>query len=524
MGNLNLADTGLSQDGIIEAIKNSGLGGASLCFCGDSITDDSTSSTGWTDWGWACWFRRVAGDAVTLKKEDVFAVASMGTSHLLSVQLPQVLAGNFDICVTMIGTNDLGSAVDIMGNLETFYATLEANNITGVAIPIIPHSDGESMTDAIAKEAESVNAFLKERAKGSKFMRYVNVIDVVTDFTNGDAVSEYLRDGIHNTRVGASVIGQEVYSGVEDLVSGSQTEAVQTRNNTYDETLNPTGDWLLNGNLTGAGGILQNGATGIAPDEWQFRRSSGAATYSLNSSRKVIDGYGKLESLSIEFSGTGDSNLMTLTVGGNIPSGIVAGDVIEFSCYVDFSGLEGISWCALRGALGATQETDGGETSANGTAPSTLLGMKLSSILTYTNEATYEVRLQAGTVSAASLAGSIDVKKFRSGLSKAVKATGAGDLVYLVRETQTGGTPLSPPVITTERILLVNAIFKNIKINQMTNALIQQGDRELIANADVVLKLNDKIEQGSRKMYVVTNGPVEPAGVNLVYKCIVRDM
>ncbi len=119
----------------------------------------------------------------------------------------------------------------------------------------------------------------------------------------------------------------------------------------------------------------------------------------------------------------------------------------------------------------------------------------------------------------------IDIQsKVKRGLSKAAKATGSGDLVYLVRETQTGGTPLSPPTITTERILLVNAIFKNIKINQMTNSLIQHGDRELIADADVVLKLNDKIEQGSRKMYVVANEPVEPAGVNLVYKCIVRDM
>jgi hypothetical protein len=119
----------------------------------------------------------------------------------------------------------------------------------------------------------------------------------------------------------------------------------------------------------------------------------------------------------------------------------------------------------------------------------------------------------------------IDIQaKIKRGLSKAVSATGAGDLVYLVRETQSGGTPLNPPTITPEKILLVNAIFKNIKINQMTNSLIQQGDRELIADADVVLKLNDKIEQGTRKMYIVSNEPVEPAGAVLVYKPVVRDM
>ena len=119
----------------------------------------------------------------------------------------------------------------------------------------------------------------------------------------------------------------------------------------------------------------------------------------------------------------------------------------------------------------------------------------------------------------------IDIQaKVKRGLARAVNKTGSGDLVYLVRETQSGGTPLAPSTITTERILLVDAIFKNIKINQMTNSLIQAGDRELIASSDVVLKLNDKIEQGSRKMYIVSNEPVEPAGAVLVYKPIVRDM
>ena len=119
----------------------------------------------------------------------------------------------------------------------------------------------------------------------------------------------------------------------------------------------------------------------------------------------------------------------------------------------------------------------------------------------------------------------VDIQaKVKRGLAKAVNKTGSGDLVFLVRETQSGGTPINPPIITTERILLVNAIFKNININQMTNSLIQQGDRELISDSDVELKLNDKIEQGARKMYIISNDPVEPAGVVLVYKTVVRDM
>ena len=119
----------------------------------------------------------------------------------------------------------------------------------------------------------------------------------------------------------------------------------------------------------------------------------------------------------------------------------------------------------------------------------------------------------------------VDIQaKVKAGLAKATNAVGSGDLIYLVRETQTGGTPISPPTITTERILLVNAIFKEIKISQFTNSLIQQGDRRLVCGPDVLLKLNDKIEQGTRKMYIVDVGPVEPSGVVLVYKPVVRDM
>ena len=115
-------------------------------------------------------------------------------------------------------------------------------------------------------------------------------------------------------------------------------------------------------------------------------------------------------------------------------------------------------------------------------------------------------------------------EEIKAGLAEAAEAVGSGDLVYLVRETQTGGTPINPPTITTERILLVSAIFIEIKISQFTSSLIQQGDRRLVCGPDVVLQLNDKIEQGTRKMYVVDVVPVEPSGVVLVYKPVVRDM
>ena len=114
--------------------------------------------------------------------------------------------------------------------------------------------------------------------------------------------------------------------------------------------------------------------------------------------------------------------------------------------------------------------------------------------------------------------------KIANGLAKTNNSLGKGEPVYLVKETQTGGTPISPPTITTERILLADAVFKAIDLNQMASTLIQEGDRELVTKSDVAINLNDKIEQGARKMYVVSATPVEPCGVVLAYESIVRDM
>ena len=119
----------------------------------------------------------------------------------------------------------------------------------------------------------------------------------------------------------------------------------------------------------------------------------------------------------------------------------------------------------------------------------------------------------------------VDIQaKVKAGLAKATAAIGSGDKVYLQRKAESAGTPLNPGEITTESIELVDAIFKTISLSQSDNTLVQLGDRYLISSSDVEIKLNDIITQGSRKMIVVQPSIVEPSGVVLVYKSVVRDM
>lgn len=112
--------------------------------------------------------------------------------------------------------------------------------------------------------------------------------------------------------------------------------------------------------------------------------------------------------------------------------------------------------------------------------------------------------------------------KVKAGLAKATAAVGSGELVYLVKKTSTGGTPLAPATVTTEEFLLENAIFKSINVNQFSDSAVVDGDRYLIASSDVEVSVNDIIRQGDDYMIVISTKSPKPSGVLLAQKVIVR--
>ena len=113
--------------------------------------------------------------------------------------------------------------------------------------------------------------------------------------------------------------------------------------------------------------------------------------------------------------------------------------------------------------------------------------------------------------------------KIRKGLAKAVSATGStsSELVYVVRETKTGGTLIVAPTITTSDVLLPNAIFKSYdKALLDVNILI--GDRQLVSNSDVVISQGDTIKQGTKEYTVIGVDVKAPTSDILAYIAQVR--
>ena len=120
----------------------------------------------------------------------------------------------------------------------------------------------------------------------------------------------------------------------------------------------------------------------------------------------------------------------------------------------------------------------------------------------------------------------VDIQqKVRNGLRKATVATGSGELVYLVKRTESGGeTPLDPPVIIEEDVLLKDAIFKSINKGLIDGNNVRSGDRELVVSDDVLLSQNDIIKQGSKRMSVIAVEYKEPSGVLLSQIAQVREI
>lgn len=114
--------------------------------------------------------------------------------------------------------------------------------------------------------------------------------------------------------------------------------------------------------------------------------------------------------------------------------------------------------------------------------------------------------------------------KIKKGLAKATSKTGSSssELVYLVQKTNSGGnTPIDPPVITTNDVLLVNAIFKNYN-QSLVGGNIQVGDRQLVCDNSVVISVGDIIKQGSTNYIVIDLGQSAPTSDVLVYTPQVR--
>ena len=113
--------------------------------------------------------------------------------------------------------------------------------------------------------------------------------------------------------------------------------------------------------------------------------------------------------------------------------------------------------------------------------------------------------------------------KIKKGLAKATSKTGSAtsELVYLVSESTTAGTPLAPGTTTTTNILLVDAIFNQYDAKLLDDNILA-GDRRLVCNNVTPIKQGDTIQQGAVFYIVIEVDIKAPTSDVLAYIAQVR--
>jgi lysophospholipase L1-like esterase len=184
--------------------------------------------------------------------------------------LPDVIASGNDICVVLIGTNDLPAGTTyaaMIAGLRTIYETLTSAGIRVVAVPILPRT--ASMTPAMSNLRMRVNNWMRGYvrqwasnnplnnrsivlADPSKYMVDGTNVTFATggEYPVGGATaasgSVLQGDGLHPSSRGFQAIGYTIWQALQNFVV--QTLPAPDRSygifDGYDPTYNPNGNMI----------------------------------------------------------------------------------------------------------------------------------------------------------------------------------------------------------------------------------------------------------------------------------------
>ncbi|WP_158671925.1 SGNH/GDSL hydrolase family protein [Bradyrhizobium guangdongense] len=344
---------------------------------GDSLTADAVGN-GWTNWGWLAWARRYLNDRLDISTANVFAVGGATVSDVRTLQLPQALAANLDICFVMCGQNSLdgdpASTAAIWADLQAIYDELLQHGAFVPAILMRVHGSAAPQSADVVFQASALNRLIIEYARSRSSMLVIDLNPLYLDFATGQAISDFLRDGIHDNQPSAKAGGRVIADGVSAAIPAFD-DRFSVLGDTYDAVKNPRGNLLANGLLSGTGGGVANGASGTVAASWSLQRNANSGA-SAAGSKQAVAGYTNLEAQRITIGGTSDGTGLVLA-SEDLITNVSEGDVLQAEMQASWNlstadiigiGLNLVYYNAGFGIV--TQTWDGYFSPSNGALPS----------------------------------------------------------------------------------------------------------------------------------------------------------
>lgn len=432
MANIDIEAPGDEQKALanaLEALRPGLTAAKTIAAIGDSITADAKTTNAtlrsFVPWGYLTWMRRFLGGRAVIDIDNIFAVGGNTVAQVRSEQLPSALAARTDICIVHCGINSLtGNAANTPTIVADYYAIMDALLANGTSVFMIPIM-WKSATASPAfdannqKQASAINVALLDYARTHKGVVVSDINPKMLDFSTGYAQNAFLRDGLHHNQAGAILCGKAHADRLAPLLIDTET-LFAAAGDVYDATLNPAGNLLTNGLLTGTAGTEANGATGDTPTGWRGLRSAGGGTVTLAMSKEASAEYPTLENAVMSIGGTGDG--VTCLLDQDVAdANIWVGDTIYAECEVDYEFTTGAFrsiglQVRLRNASNADigVADDGIMNGTNGSIPEGSMGTMTLRTPTFTVPEGYSTRrvaLQVLTPTSGSCAATIKVRR-----------------------------------------------------------------------------------------------------------------
>ncbi|HWA17682.1 MAG TPA: SGNH/GDSL hydrolase family protein [Devosia sp.] len=293
-----------------------------IVFDGDSIvahghaTVDAYAGNG--SWGFSTW-------ALALSEGRLFqpiggnlgvsgdTVADMYARRAATVaRLPKVVCG-------MCGTNDVGAgtaAATITAGLRAYWNYMLASGARYVVwCTILPRFAPNSLSGGSETIRQAVNAWMLAQAS-----RRIKIVDCEAL----DLSSDDFGDGLHPNTGGAFKIGQAVAAVLDAITTAADVIAGWT--NAY--SVNPT--------MTGTGGSLNGGATGVVADGFGLDATQAGGANVVGSKGVLADGSpAQIITISGSYSGSG----RYINFASFSASTLEAGDELEYVAEIEVEGL-----------------------------------------------------------------------------------------------------------------------------------------------------------------------------------------
>ena len=333
----------------------------SICFTGDSNTQFAINNSGLiqsnTNGTRVNWLRWYLGNRFYYDQSLNFGLSSQTSAYWLASEVPAAIAAGCDIVDVHIGINDVGTGTPTLAQtIANVKAGIAQLNQAGIAVILASLPPYSTLTAARQQQSAELNRqfWLLSLDKGRN-VRFLNLNPVWTDFSTGGALpgTQY-SDNLHIAPVGGLAAAKAEAILLDPLLPAAADMYQANANETYDATLNPTGNILANGLMAGTGGTISftsgGPATGQVATSWVGGFNGTVATtltIALSKGANAVNSTIPAQVLTLSGTADGQAGKIDQNVA-LLPAGIVAGDRLYGQCRLSWTNAANIKAVNIR--------------------------------------------------------------------------------------------------------------------------------------------------------------------------------